>query len=56
MLPIAGQTARLNGLNFFVEIPNFFQHFSYLLFYLFFKIKKKIYLFLPRATPGPSAS
>ncbi len=38
MLPIAGQTARLNGLNFFVEIPNFFQHFSYLLFYLFFKI------------------
>ena len=42
MLPIAGQTARLNGLNFFVEIRNFFQHFSYLIVYLFFKIKKKI--------------
>ena len=50
MLPIAGQTAGLNGLNFFVEtrgelkkIRHFFQ-----LFFSTFSF--------PRATLGPSAS
>ena len=48
MLPIAGQTGGPIGLNFFVDTHGWST--------CAVDFKKKIQFFIPRSTPGPSAS